>query len=48
MRRDIVTYDSNFAEKEKLDEMIPDILRELRKKTEKIKKQMGTIGPLNL
>ena len=46
MRRDIVTYDSNFAEEEELNEVIPDIVQEFKKKTEQIRRQMESIGPL--
>jgi len=43
MRRDIVTYDSNFAEKEQLLDVIPDILHELKKKTDLFKKQIDSM-----
>jgi len=40
MRRCIVTYDSNFAEKEQLLDVIPDIMYELKKKSDLLKKQI--------
>jgi hypothetical protein len=45
MRRDIVTYDSNFAENEELLDVIPDILSELKKKTDLFKKQIEAMKP---
>jgi len=45
MRRDIVTYESNFAEDEQLLDVIPDILVELRKKTDLFKNQIESMKP---
>ena len=45
MRRDIVTYDSNFAEHEQLIDVIPDILHELKMKTDLFRKQIEAIKP---
>jgi hypothetical protein len=45
MRRDIVTYDSNFGEHEQLIDVIPDILHELKTKTDLFRKQIEAIKP---
>jgi len=46
MRRDIVTYDSNFGEHEQLIDVIPDILHELKTKTDLFRKQIEAIKPM--